>query len=182
MNWHQLKDGRSIAIDATTFYVKAKDSSVTELKQTLLFYPKKTIFFHADDRKDFIQFDGHYYRFDTQEKREAFIQSLKDCFPAAETMGIRGKTEYPYKPQVIALIVLNLCFWTGMYASKQESYASDHHFGRHFDLGYFVDLLVTTPQWVLITAYILFLAAVILKIDQTSQRIENETVIKITQP
>jgi hypothetical protein len=91
VNWHELKDRRSIAIDSKTFYVKAKDVSVAEAKLTILFYPSKTIFFQIDNRSNWVEFDGHRYHFETQEKRDTFIQSLMGCFPDAKKMGIRGK-------------------------------------------------------------------------------------------
>ena len=175
MNWHELKDGRSIAIDSETFYVKD-----TELKQTLLFYPKKTIFFHFDDRKKWMQFDGYYYHFQSREKREVFVQSLMDCFPDAKKMGIRGKIKYPYRPQIAALIILNLFFWVGISSGTQVSHSIGRN-GHRIDLGDFVDLLAAIPHTVLISVYVLFSVAAIVKIYQTSQRIENETIIRITQ-
>lgn len=179
MNWHELKDGRSIAIDSKTFYVKAKDASVAEAKQTLLFYPKKTIFFHFDDRKKWMQFDGHYYHFQSQEKKQIFVQELNTLFPDAETVGIRGVTKYPYRPQVAAVIILNLFFWIGISSSRNVAHSIGGRSHR-VDPGEFIDLLAVIPHTVLITCYVFFSVAAIIKMYQTSQRIDNETVIRIT--
>lgn len=181
MNWHELKDGRSIAIDSTTFYVKAKQPSIAEVKQTLLFYPKKTIFFHIDDRKTSVQFDGHSYHFETQEKREAFIQSLTTCFPATQTIGVHEMVKHPYRPQIAALIVLNSCFWIGLVAnSSQGSYSIGH--GNRANPGHFIDLLAAIPYEVLISVYVIFSVVSINRLNQTSKRLEHETIFQITQP
>jgi len=180
VNWHELKNGRSIAIDAETFYVKAKNSAETEAKKTLLFYPQKTIFFQIDDRTNWVQFDGHHYDFETQEKRDAFIQSLNDCFPQAHAIDARQKEKYPYKPQIVGLIVVNIALIVAL-SSRGSYYESSGTNRNRVGPGDFANLLTALPLGFLLTGYCVFSVAVFIKIFRTSERLQHETIIQVTK-
>jgi hypothetical protein len=179
VNWHELKNGRSIAIDAETFYVKAKNKAETEAKQTLLFYPSKTIFFQIDDRTNWIQFDGHRHDFETQEKRDAFILSLNECFPQAHAIDARQKEKYPYKPQIVGLIVVNVALIVAL--SSRGSYYDSSGMGHRVGPGDFANLLTAIPLGFLLTGYCVFSIAVFIKIFRTSERLQHETIYQVTK-
>lgn len=151
---------------------------MSEAKQTLLFYPKKTIYFHYDDRKTSIEFDGYRYHFDNQDKRLNFLQDLQTAFPNSREIGIRGKIKYPYRPQVAALVVLNACFWIAL--SGKNSYDGSYS-GRYRATDAFIDLIMAMPREILLLLYFSLTIAIVYRIIRNSDRFQHETIIEITK-